>query len=93
MAMRKVKPQSNDDRFGIASSKHDKEKSFPRFHIGLEHLPEAKKWEIGKEYLVTLKLKQTGISISKFDNSADFDIIGIDPKGGKGGSDHNSDHA
>ena len=59
--------------------KFEDRKVFPRFRIELIHLPEAKKWDIGKEYTVTLKLKMTGISISKFQNDSEFDIIGIDP--------------
>lgn len=59
-------------------AKTDSKKFYPRFRIELAHLPEAKKWEIGKEYTIGLKLKMTGISISRFQNDAEFDIIGID---------------
>lgn len=53
---------------------------YPNFRIELVHLPEAKKWEIGEEYTITLKLKMTGISISRYQNDAEFEIhaIGID---------------
>jgi len=53
---------------------------YPSFRIELIHLPEAKKWEIGKEYKITLKLKMTGISISRYQNDSEFEIhaIGID---------------
>ena len=58
----------------------------PSFRIELIHLPEAKKWEIGKEYKIALKLKMTGISISRYQNDAEFEIhaIGI-------GSSHNEE--
>lgn len=55
-------------------------KIYPRFRIELVHLPEAKEWEIGKEYNIGLKIKMTGISISKYQNDSEFDIIAIDPK-------------
>lgn len=57
----------------------DDKKFFPNFRIELVHLPEAKKWDIGKEYTIALKLKMTGVSISRYQNDASFDIIGIDP--------------
>lgn len=55
---------------------------YPNFRIELVHLPEAKKWEIGKEYTISLKLKMTGLSISRYQNDAEFEIhaIGIDEK-------------
>ena len=86
--MRKITPKTHE---GLsATSPSGKEKPhFPTFRIELVHLPEAKKWDVSSEYMVTLKLKQTGISISRFQNDAEFDIIGINPEGG---SDHNSDH-
>jgi len=80
MSFRKIKPKSFDE-LGESPSKRENRKSFPRFRIELTHLPEAKKWEIGKEYIVTLKIKQTGISISRFQNDAEFDITAIDPQG------------
>ena len=80
MSLRKIEPKTHEAMMeGPARSDKDK-KIFPRFRIELVHLPEAKKWEIGKEYTVKLKLKMTGISISKFQNDSEFDIIGIDPK-------------
>lgn len=59
---------------------------FPHFSIDTEHLPEAKDWEVGKVYDVVLRVKQTGISMHQHDGSkergnADFDIVGIEPKG------------
>lgn len=47
---------------------------YPTFRIELVHLPEAKKWEIGKEYTLKFKLKMTGISISRYQNDAEFEI-------------------
>lgn len=87
MAMRVIKPKSHKELSDSPFESSNEKKIFPRFRIELVHLPEARKWEIGKEYTVTLKLKMTGISISRFQNDSEFDIIGIDPKS------HQSDHA
>lgn len=75
--IRTIKPKTDD--FMDGPIKREKRKIYPHFRIDNSHLPEAKKWDIGKEYTVTLKLKMTGISISRFQNESEFDIIGIDP--------------
>ena len=56
---------------------------YPMFSIGVEHLPEAKKWRIGETYHVLLEVKQTGISMHKTEGEKDrghvsFDITGIE---------------
>lgn len=79
MSLRKIKPKKEKLMTDGPAEVSDKG-IFPRFRIELVHLPEAKKWDIGKEYTVTLKLKMTGISISRFQNDAEFDIVAIDPK-------------
>lgn len=67
-------------------------KVFPRLTLRHEFFPIAKKWEVGKTYEVRMRLKMTGLSISRFSNDSEFDIIGFGADGVKGGSDHNSDH-
>lgn len=79
--MRDIKPR--EEKYlcceGPSMGKKDEVKKFYP-HLRLEHdfFPETKKWEVGKEYEVTLKLKMTGISISRFQNDSDFDIIGVE---------------
>ena len=81
--MRKIEPKKYE---GITNTpaKVSEKPVYPNFRIELVHLPEAKKWEIGDEYTVILKLKMTGISISRYQNDAEFDIheigIGENPK-------------
>jgi len=77
--IRKIKPKS-DSPMMDGPMKQEKRKIFPHFRIENTHLPEAKKWDIGKEYTIALKLKMTGIYLLRFQNDAEFDIIGIDPK-------------
>ena len=82
MAMRKVegKKWSDSGMVGKPSDKH-----WPNVSIGLDVLPEAKDWKIGKTYEVRLRIRQTGMHMSKGghgeNGSAQFDIVGIDPKG------------
>ena len=66
-----------------------KKAHYPSYHIGLEHLPEAKKWDIGKEYYVSLKLRQTSMDMHKEKDgkemgNAGFDIVGIKVDESKG---------
>lgn len=69
--------------FDVSAGKN--EVTYPHFYISIKHLPEAKDWKIGSTYDVTLRLRQVGMSIrqSKGEDrgDADFEIIGIDPKG------------
>lgn len=75
--MRKIKPKQDEMMLSSGPGIMTKKKAepiYPRLRIDLEHLPEAKKWDIGKEYELNLKLKMVGISISRFDNNAEFEI-------------------
>ena len=53
-------------------------KVYPRVRLEHEHFPEAKKWKVGKTYRVTMELKMTGLSISRFQNDSEFEIHGIE---------------
>ncbi len=87
MAMREIKAETAEERYGdmsMASSK--KAVYFPTTNFDNKILPEAADWEPGKTYVVTLKLRMTGISIRKNDKGKDrgdynFDIVGVDPQG------------
>ena len=73
--MRKINPKTPE---GLSDKPFNRDrKIFPHFRIELSHLPEAKKWEIGKSYTVTLGLKMTGLSISRFQNDSEFEIHSI----------------
>ena len=79
MAIRKIKPEKIED---LEPSLNEAKEIFPRFRASLEHLPEAKKWEIGKTYHITLEIRQTSIGINKNERRdsgfAGFDITGIE---------------
>lgn len=51
---------------------------FPTIRIDLEHMPEAKKWKLGQSYNVEFELKLVGLSQSRFDNSCEFEIHGVE---------------
>ncbi len=55
---------------------------YPHFGIDMEHLPEAKKWDLKKKYKISLEIEMTGKSINEREERengyADFDITGIE---------------
>jgi hypothetical protein len=73
--IKKITPKKN--RSMIECSEKGPSPTYPHLRVELEHLPEAKKWDIGKEYTIELQLKMTGISISRFQNDVEFDIVGM----------------
>ena len=78
--MRKIKPKKSEGMMAT-SKKESSQPIWPSFRIELTHLPEAKKWEIGEEYEIGLKVKMTGLSISRYQNDAEFEIKEIEPEG------------
>lgn len=74
-----VKVEAKENEFDHCGPSDGKNKKFlPHFRMEHKFFPEAKKWKVGEEYTVKLKLKMTGISISKFQNESEFDIVGVD---------------
>ena len=67
---------------GLSKSKKQT-KVYPRLRLEHEFFPETKKWEVGKEYMIEMRVKMTGLSISKFQNDSEFDIIGFDSEDAK----------
>ena len=83
---REVKPKEID---GMIKEHHaSKKKVYPKISLDLTNLPEAKKWSIGTTYHIALKLKQTGIRQDEYDNSAQFEIIGIHVMDGMENKEH-----
>ena len=78
--MRKIEPKVESYNEGPSMMKSTKEetKTYPHLRLQHEFFPETKKWEVGKEYTVKVKVKMTGLSISKFENDSEFDIVGFD---------------
>lgn len=79
--MRKIEPKKEETMesspVGMSKSKKN-QKFYPRLRLEHEFFPETKKWEVGKEYIVEMKVKMTGLSISKFQNDSEFDIVGFE---------------
>ena len=62
MTLVKVEAKENEcDHCGPCDGKN--KKFLPHFRMEHKFFPEAKKWKVGEEYTVKLKLKMTGISI------------------------------
>ncbi len=74
--MRDVKPKQDEyAEPSVAGLKKKKaEPVYPRVRLDLDTIPEAKKWEVGKTYKLEMEVKMVGLSISRFDNSAEFEI-------------------
>lgn len=61
------------------------QKQLPTLHVSLDHLPVAKEWEIDREYVILMKVKQSSLGR----RNASFDIMsigGMDYKEYKGSS-------
>lgn len=76
----------------VGSPKKGKEpvKIYPNIRFEHKFFPEVKKCEVEKTCKVMMELKTTGLSISKFQNDTEFDVIGfemMDNNMGKGASD------
>lgn len=74
--MRKIKPKTDSymesAKVGLKEGKS--KPIYPTFRVDLNHLPEAKKWDLGKAYKIEMEVKLVGLSQSRFDNSAEFEI-------------------
>lgn len=75
MKFRKLKPDTEKE---IAEESPSR-RMWPSFHIGIDHLPEAKKWDMGKTYRLALEVEMTGLNIEEKEKYSDarFDIKGI----------------
>lgn len=76
--MRIIKPKKIENNGPI--SLESPREVYPHFSIPIEHLPEAKKWDIGKTYYVTLELRQSDMSMHK-SKRAEFGHVGFDITG------------
>jgi len=77
--MKKIEPKVDEMMECCGSSKKSEpKKTYPRLRLEHQFFPDVKKWEVGKEYNITLQVKMTGLSISKFQNDSEFDIIGFE---------------
>lgn len=89
--MRKIKPKKEEYMnapVGKPSSQKESAPIYPTIRIDLEHLPEAKKWKVGQEYKLEMTVKMVGLSQSRFQNDAEFEIreIGTDEDDAEGES-------
>lgn len=75
MNLRKVKPTDYSERYGL--EKPDT-KSYPTINLSLKDFPTAKDWDVGEEYVITMKVRQSAISQNKGGKgNVTFEILGI----------------
>ena len=73
--MRYIKPTTWQEEMKSG----DEEPRYPMVDFKTKDLPEAKDWEVGKEYEITLKVRMRSITDSiKDDDRACFDILGVE---------------
>ena len=76
--MRKITPKKTKDMIG--PSKMDEKPSYPSFRMELEHLPEAKEYNVGDTCMIKMMAKIVGKSQSRFQNDVEFEVHGIEMK-------------
>lgn len=52
-------------------------KYYPHLSLKLSDIPEAEKWEIGKQYTVGIVVEMTGLSKGEDRSSVDFEILAV----------------
>lgn len=67
----------------IGPSTKDEKPIYPSFRVELQHLPEAKECKPGDECEIHMKVKMTGLSISRYQNDSEFEIHEIGMVKGK----------
>jgi len=83
--MRDVKPIKDKYAEGPSLAVKESKPRYPTFRLPLDVIPEAKKWEVAKEgedsgaaYVIEMKVRMIGLSQGRYDQSAEFEIRGID---------------
>ncbi len=56
---------------------------FPSLNLPISAIPESKKWKIGGEYTLTVKVKHRSYSEDKQGGQVGFDVMGVETKPGK----------
>lgn len=89
--MRKVKPKQDEYAIGPSLKKEKSKPRYPTVRLDLDTIPEAKDWKVGKTYGLEMEVKMVGISQSRFDNSAEFEIRKIGTEDAKESEDEEAD--
>jgi hypothetical protein len=78
--MRNVKPKT--DKYMSPSSvglkKAESKPVYPTVRFDLDTIPEAKDWKVGSTYRIEMEVKMVGLSQSRYDNSAEFEVRKIE---------------
>lgn len=70
---------------GVPMKSEKSKPIYPTVRMDLNHLPEAKNMKIGDMAHIGMHAKLVGMNQSRFDNSAEFEVHGIEHKKMKSG--------
>lgn len=78
--MRNVKPKKDEymSPSSVGLKKGESKPQYPTVRLDLDTIPEAKDWKVGETYRIEMEVKMVGISQSRFDNSAEFEVHKIE---------------
>lgn len=80
--LRKVEPRRPGK---MPESSVMEEEYFPTISFSLDDFPDAEDWEVGKEYEVVLRVRQSSISMTKKGHGhVSFEVLAIGGKEAKG---------
>ncbi|HDY66391.1 MAG TPA: hypothetical protein ENH85_01220 [Candidatus Scalindua sp.] len=72
--LKKITPETPSDFKAEVNKKY-----YPSFSVKLKDIPEAKKWEIGKNYKLTIEVRQKGLRETEKVSEVDFEVRKIKP--------------
>lgn len=83
--MRDIEPKKDTYAEGPSLATKQSKPRYPTMRLPLDAIPEAKKWDVvkegeskGKEYTIELRVRMIGLSQGRFDQSAEFELRGIE---------------
>lgn len=72
-----VTPQTWGGGVDTPVSEKKVHKDYPHFNLRIKDIPEAKDWEVGKIYSISLIVEQTSRRQDDYSDDVGFDILGI----------------
>lgn len=82
--LRKVKPVNHAASLTSMLKNMAATDQYPTIRIPLDCIPEAKDWEIGEDYEVDMVLRMVGLTNTKHEQIAEFEIREVGPEDDEG---------
>lgn len=73
LKMKKIKGETWEEM----DESYEETKHWPKLHLELKHLPEAKDWKIGDTYVLQVEAKMDSLDMDGKKGRVGFDITGI----------------